>query len=332
MKKFVKGVSGALGLAGIFYLGIPRQADAQSVDFAGFVKGAYAQNAKVRLMNANGDSAIATANFYVPKLDAYYWSKSTNIVTVNDTCWIRFTDAANSGKKQDIWTIVGGTNGIITANLDKNLWNYSIDVMNVTDGLDTLIRADLRLKRQGRFSDVICDTFNTASDYDDISLNAAKSESVQVWTNNGNNPNNILGDSIFITVRSIINPNKVGSSRGIVRRFWYNIPYSTGGGWGDHLPDIVLQVGVIEENKLENLVQENKLIASPNPTKGNIILNQEGDYYLYNVLGQEVLKGNYQKGKKIDLDGLSLPNGAYLLFLKPENNELLKPEKVIYLK
>ncbi len=88
----------------------------------------------------------------------------------------------------------------------------------------------------------------------------------------------------------------------------------------------------VEESKLENLVRDKgKLIVSPNITRGDIILNQEGDYYIYNVLGREVLKGKYQKGNQIDLD--DLPAGAYMLFVKPKDSkELLKPEKVIYLK
>jgi len=52
-----------------------------------------------------------------------------------------------------------------------------------------------------------------------------------------------------------------------VRRFWYNVPYSTGGGWGDHLPDITLQVGVPEEKSLESKLGKYDLQVLGNPSR-----------------------------------------------------------------
>ena len=85
----------------------------------------------------------------------------------------------------------------------------------------------------------------------------------------------------------------------------------------------------VKEN-LENKVGDGNLLVKPNPTKGNIILNQEGDFYLYNVFGALVYKG---KGKNIDMNKLNLPSGAYMLFLKPkDSSRLITPEKIIYLR
>ncbi|MEM4215368.1 MAG: hypothetical protein QW484_03345 [Candidatus Pacearchaeota archaeon] len=314
MKKFVKGLLSVLGLASLLYLSVPKTAEAD-VTFEGWVKGTYAKKARVCLKNAYGDSTVAIASFYLPKLDAYYWSKTTNIVDVNDTCWLSYTDSLNSGKRQDIWTIVHGINRIITANLDKNLWNYSVDVTNVTDGIaDTLIKADLRIKHQGRWSDAVCDTFNTAHDYDDISLNAAKSESVQVWTNYGTNPNAILNDSIEIVARSLNNPAMVGTSRGIVRRVWNNFPYGIGhgSGWGDHLPDIVLQVGVPEDKS-----EEKNLESIFKPTIIRKGQNIKFDYdkikelTIYDETGRQVVSYNSEMLKHLVPDFSGFSSGVY---------------------
>ncbi len=89
-------------------------------------------------------------------------------------------------------------------------------------------------------------------------------------------------------------------------------------------------IGIVEENNLENLIRKDGgLVKGPSIVRGgsDIVLNTEGDYYLYDVSGKIAYKG---KGNKINTYDLS--NGAYFLFLKPKDSkELLKPEKVIVL-
>jgi hypothetical protein len=86
-----------------------------------------------------------------------------------------------------------------------------------------------------------------------------------------------------------------------------------------------MTIGVVEENKLENIV-EGRLIKGRNILKGeNILLNYTIDYCLYDAFGRKVLKG---KGNKVNTYGLS--SGVY--FLKPKDDDKFKPEKVLILK
>lgn len=307
---------------------LPRIGKAQQ-NFEGWVKGAYAQNAKVNLINPSNDTITATAGFYSPQLDAYYWSKTVpnGWIGPGDTCDFYIRDSLDSGKRQDLWTIVGGsTNSIITANLDKNLWNYSIDVTNVTGGVsDTLIEADVRVKHQGRWSDAVRDTFNTTTSYDDISLNIAKSDSVgDVWTNGGTNPNNIDRDSVVVIARSLNNNNMVGSSRGIILGFWYNYPSSTGGGSGDHLPDITLQVGVPEDKSLENKVQKTFDVCPSHGSTFNV-KNYRGKVSIYDETGKEVGVSMIQDGR---LNLVYLPAGVYFVKLEDSKDSIKKVVKL----
>ncbi|MGB9707814.1 MAG: hypothetical protein ACPLXC_00595 [Candidatus Pacearchaeota archaeon] len=88
-----------------------------------------------------------------------------------------------------------------------------------------------------------------------------------------------------------------------------------------------LVIGVVEENGLENIARDARLIKGPSIVRGgsDIVLNCEGDYYLCNSCGSVVSKG---KGNKINTCGLT--NGAYFVFIKPKDGKkLLKPEKIV---
>lgn len=257
-----KYLLGILGLATITYLAAPKEAKAATFD--GLNRGSSAANSIVYMLNPQKtDSVSVTAVTYIPKLDGWYWSRDTPVpwnVQVGDTCWFHAMDATGT-KKQETWrNVTASANLVIPIFLDKAK-NYTIAIRNITNSGDTLVEGSVKIKHNGHFSDVVCDTFNTATSFYDGNWNLAKSDSVWNWTASGN-WENIRNDSVFVNVRGLVHGG-LGSSRGTIRREYID---------GDVLPDIAL-IGVEEKEKgLENRVNVDKykLSMKGNPSKNPV--------------------------------------------------------------
>ena len=297
----IKGLFGKtltfLGILGLGYLAIPKQANAQSITFNGIN---YSKNAIITLTHPNGiDTVKAIAATYIPRKKGWAWARAPPVgwnLQPGDTVRIYATDSLGMNE-QNTWRDVTGPSNLVIPLFANKPKNYIIAIRNVTDS-DTLAEGKCRIKHNGNYSDGIVDTFNLVpSDYD-FAFNLANSDSVWQWTNGGD-WNQILGDSVFVEGRAI-NNNKTGSSKGVIQRYWTD---------GDVLPDITLQV-VVEENRLENKVRETgSLIIRPNPAKNYIISTKEA--ILYDALGRPIKK--IDKGK----NNLDLNSGVY--FIKKED-------------
>jgi hypothetical protein len=124
----------------------------------------------------------------------------------------------------------------------------------------------------------------------------------------------VNGDSVVIEATA---PGKYGITKGEVQHRFID---------ADTLESFNLDTVSIKEN-LEKKVKADKLNVRPNPANEFFYLNQSGEIYVYDMLGNQVKE---IKGNKVYTG--DLPQGHYFMKFKPEDSEktIMKSIKIIH--